>query len=197
MSQCCDFNFSGSLAAVIHPAATVRDELGSRLSALGLEVQGHWPPQSDMLTAADVVFVDVDTGHDEVFPWPQGAAPMPVVGLVRSEAPGRLAWALSHGVDAYLPVAAMGTVYSTLVVASAHRAERLERAERERELQRRNGLRHALVRAVLHIMKREATDEINALKQLRARAMSDRMPLEDVALAVLAEAEPGSARRSR
>lgn len=197
MSHRVDFNFAGSRAAVIHPAATVREELRSRLAVLGLEAQGQWPPEPDALKAADVIFVDVDTGHDELFPWLPGTAPVQVIGLVRSEAPGRLAWALSYGVDAYMPVAAMGTVYSTLVVASAHRGERLERAERRRELHRRNGLRHMLVRAVLHIMQHEGTDEINALKHLRARAMSDRMSLEDVAVAVLAEGASGPARRSR
>jgi len=197
MTQWRDFNFLGRRAIVLHPAATVREQLASRLAALGLDVQGQWPPQPNAVFESDVVFVDVDTGHDELFPWPTGRAPVPVIGLVRSEAPGRLTWALSFGIDAYLPVSAIGAVYSTLVVASAHSAERLQRVDRDQEHQRRNGMRHMLVRAVLHIMNRDDIDEIAALKQLRARAMSDRMPLEDVAVAVLAEGDTSPNRRRR
>ena len=96
-----------------------------------------------------------------------------------------------------MPVAAIGNVYSTLVVASAHRDARLERADRDAEMQRRNGLRHMVVRAVLHIMQRDSVDDLTALKQLRARAMGDRTSLEDVAIAMLAESETGTARHGR
>ena len=41
-------------------------------------------------------------GFDEQFPWKAGEAPMPLVALIGSEAPGRIEWALSHNADAQL-----------------------------------------------------------------------------------------------
>lgn len=195
MTPSLEFNFTGRRAIVLHPAETVRDQLQSRLAALGLRTGAQWPASREEISDADVLFVDIDSGHDDLFPWEKGAAPIPVIGLVRSEAPGRLAWALEHGFDAYLPLAAMGNVYSTLVVATAHQAKRLGRTARDAETARRNGLRHALVRAVLQIMEREGIDEIAALKQLRTQAMAGQMALEDAAVQVLSDNTPMHARR--
>lgn len=197
MSGPLELNFAGSRALIMHPATTVRDQLVSRLVALGLEAVGKWPPRPEEISAFDVLFVDVDTGHDELFPWKQAAAPIPVIGLIRSEAPGRLAWALKHDIDGYLSLAATGNVYSTLVIARARCTERLQRRARETELGRRNSLRHMLIRAVLHLMEQHGIDDVAALKDLRTRAMQDRETLEDAAVRLLSEVDGQLTRRRR
>ena len=63
---------------------------------------GCWPELPVEALAADFVFFDADLGFDEQFPWKPGAAPMPLVALIGSEAPGRIEWALSHNADAQL-----------------------------------------------------------------------------------------------
>lgn len=193
MTQTLDLHFAGRRALVLHPAATVRAQLAARLSALGVETDESWPADEPDLARADILFADVDTGHDEQFPWRRGQAPIPTVGLIQSEAPGRLAWALQQGFDAFQPLAALGKVYSTLVIATARAAERQQRMMRDAEVARRTGLRHVLVQATLKMMRREGLDEMAALKRLRALAMAERVALEDAAAIYLAEAEPRAA----
>lgn len=191
MTRPLELNFAGQRAVVLHPAATVRDQIVARLKALGLQAGGAWPPAPGDIAAAQVLLVDIDTGHDDLFPWETAMAPIPVVGLVRSEAPGRLTWALRQDFDAFLPLAATSAIYSTLVIAAARCADRQERAARERDLARRTQLRPLLVRAVLTLMEREGLDEAGALGLLRRRAMEDRETLEDAAVRLLSEAEAG------
>ncbi|MCO8146361.1 transcriptional antiterminator [Rhodovulum tesquicola] len=180
MTSRLDLNFAGRRAVVLHPAESVRAELIARLAALGVEASADWPA-SAAVSAADFLFVDVDMGHDDQIPWEPGTAPIPLIGLVRSESPGRLAWALGQNCDAFLSQAALGLVYSTLVIAAAKSAERLRVRRREAETARRAGMRDVLVRAVLAIMQAEGVDELAALRQLRAFAMVERLALEDAA----------------
>lgn len=180
MTSRLDLNFAGRRAVVLHPAESVRAELIARLAALGVEASADWP-ESAAVRAADFLFVDVDMGHDDQIPWQPGTAPIPLIGLVRSESPGRLAWALGQNCDAFLSQAALGLVYSTLVIAAAKSAERLRVRRREEEAARRAGMRDVLVRAVLAIMQAEGVDELAALRQLRAFAMVERLALEDAA----------------
>ncbi|SFC09118.1 ANTAR domain-containing response regulator [Tropicimonas isoalkanivorans] len=185
MSPALELNFSGRTAVILHPAESVRAQLSDRLAALGLTGAGHWPDAAEAILKADFLFVDVDTGHDEQIPWEAGCSPIPMIGLIRSESPGRLSWALRQNFDAFLSQAAPGLVYSTLVVASAKCAERRGNAERAAEAARRAGQRHVLIRAVLLLMQEEAIDEMAALKRLRALAMVERLPLEDAAAKLL------------
>ena len=67
---------------------------------------------------ADFTLYDTDAGHAEQFPWPAGHAPMPMIALVGSEAPGRIEWASRTGADALLvkPLVASG-VFASLLMA--------------------------------------------------------------------------------
>ena len=91
-----------------------------------LQVTDCWPDLPPDALSADFVFFDVDLGFDEQFPWKPGEAPMPLVALIGSEAPGRIEWALfSHKADAQLlkPVGNAG-VYSALLIARQSFEER-------------------------------------------------------------------------
>ena len=189
MTSAHEFNFTGRRAVLLHPSETVRTELRDRLGALGVQATGHWPDWDGTDRQTDFLFVDIDMGHDGLMPWPAGAAPIPTVGLIRSESPGRLGWALEHRFDAFLPQAGLGLVFSSLVIASANCALRRRNAAREAEVARRAGQRHLLVRAVLRIMQRDGVDELAALKRLRAFAMVERVALEDAAALLLKDGE--------
>ncbi|TCM87098.1 transcriptional antiterminator [Rhodovulum steppense] len=191
-----ELNFAGRSAVVLHPAETVRTELAARLAALGVSVAADWPA-SGAVDRADFLFVDVDMGHDDQIPWEPGTAPIPLIGLVRSESPGRLSWALGQNCDAFLSQAALGLVYSTLVIAAAKSAERLRVRRREEEAARRAGMRDVLVRAVLAIMQAEDVEELAALRQLRAFAMVERIALEDAAALYLNDPRPRRAGQPR
>ena len=64
-------------------------------------------------------------------PWSRSEKPVPLVALLASEAPGRIAWALDQGADALIakPVTA-SAVYPALVMATRRHAEARELAER-------------------------------------------------------------------
>lgn len=180
-------NFAGLTAIVLHRSAEPMRRVVERCDRLGIRASAQ-SGDLDAVTAAgaDMVILDIDTGHDGQLPWQPGHAPVPLIGLVGSESPGRLAWALGQGVDAYLPISAVGNLFSALVIAHETFARKAERADRDHEVARQRAGRLDVIRAVLLLMP-ECGDEALALKQLRAMAMVEQISLEDAAALLLAE----------
>jgi AmiR/NasT family two-component response regulator len=189
-------DLGGARALVLHrPHATVA-ALGRQLSAIGLAHDAHWPDLPPSALGADFVFFDLDMGHDEQFPWAPGAAPMPTVALIGSEAPGRVEWALRMGADAQLlkPVGDHG-VYSALLLArSAFEARRALASEID-GLRARLGERQTVVRAVM-LLARGGCDEA-AYAELRGLAMEGRVTVEEAAARVVAGGGAHGRRRAR
>ncbi len=180
-------SFAGMQARVLHPGREVRERVAKRLTSLGFVAEGRWPALAPGDAAADVLAIDIDRGEDGQFPWPAGTAPMPLIGLIGSETPGRLQWAIAQRVDAYLPIGATANLFSALVIAFARHAERREQQRNQAEIIRRNGLRLDLIRAVNDIARDEAVSDATALKRLRAYAMVERLSLEDAAARYLSQ----------
>jgi AmiR/NasT family two-component response regulator len=184
-------NLGGAKAFVLHrPHATVQ-AITRQLSAIGLDAVDCWPQLPAEALAADFVFFDADLGFDEQFPWSPGDAPMPLVALIGSEAPGRIEWALSHKADAQLlkPVGNAG-VYSALLIARQGFEGRKQLAGEIASLRQRVGERHTIVRAVAALSK--GTDEERAYAQLRSLAMSWQISLEEAARRIVAMTEDES-----
>jgi len=180
-------NLGGARAFVLHrPHATV-SAISRQLQAIGLEVAECWPELPAEALAADFVFFDVDLGFDQQFPWPRGAAPMPTIALIGSEAPGRIEWALAHKADAQLlkPVGNAG-VYSALLIARQSFAARRQLADEITALQQRVAERQTIVRAVAALSGQDGVDDERAYAQLRALAMNWQVSLEDAARRVVA-----------
>ncbi|WP_395447417.1 ANTAR domain-containing response regulator [Aminobacter sp. UC22_36] len=183
-------NLGGARAFVLHrPHATV-SAISRQLQAIGLEVVDCWPDLPAEALAADFVFFDVDLGFDQQFPWARGAAPMPTIALIGSEAPGRIEWALSHKADAQLlkPVGNAG-VYSALLIARQSFAARRQLADEITALQQRVAERQTIVRAVTALSGQDGVDDERAYAQLRALAMNWQVSLEDAARRVVALTE--------
>lgn len=178
-------NFANRMAIVLHDSADVRANLSDRLERLGMRAVA----QSGELLAdafeADVIIIDIDRAYDDQLPWEAGQAAVPMIGLVGSESPGRLAWALKHEIDAYLPLSALGNIFSALVIAHATFERKAEQRDRETAQTRVQAGRLDVVRAVLRLME-DCGDEALALKKLRAFAMVERMTIEEAARTVLA-----------
>ncbi|WP_237152265.1 ANTAR domain-containing response regulator [Oryzibacter oryziterrae] len=169
-------------AVVLHPPHAVADAVVAQLERLGLTVTCRWPDLQADDAGADVVIYDADMGHDGQFPWGPGEAPMPLIALIGSEAPGRIGWALAQGADAHLlkPIHSSG-VYSALLIAS-HAFEAKRRAAIEiLTLKDRLTKRSVVVRATLILMQAEGLDETLATKRLRTLAMESRRTIEDMA----------------
>jgi two-component system, response regulator / RNA-binding antiterminator len=161
----------------------------ANLTAIMRQLSDCWPELPPEALGADFVFFDVDLGFDEQFPWAPGEAPMPIIALIGSEAPGRIEWALSHNADAQLlkPVGNSG-VYSALLIARQSFAARRQLADEIATLQARVAERQTIVRAVAALTSQGIDDE-RAYAQLRSLAMSWQVTLEEAARRVVAMTE--------
>ncbi len=191
-------NLGGARAVVLHRPHPGIEALARQLGAIGLEVTEAWPDLPASAVGADFLFFDVDLGFDEQFPWAPGEAPMPLVALIGSEAPGRIEWALAQKADAQIvkPVGSAG-VYSALLIARRAFDERRRLAAEIASLRERVAERQTVVRAVVALSSR-TKDEDQAYAQLRALAMSWQVTLEEAARRVVdLQSAEGSHERPR
>lgn len=189
-------NLGGAKAFILHRPHATANALSRQLVAIGLEASECWPELPADALAADFVFFDVDFGFDEQFPWKPGEAPMPLVALIGSEAPGRIEWALSHKADAQLlkPVGTAG-VYSALLIARQSFEARRRLADEIAALETRVADRQTIVRAVAALCARGVNEE-QAYAQLRSLAMSWQISIEQAARRIVAMTEDGHDRSS-
>ena len=122
-------DLGGAEAAILHRPHPTVQALSRQLGAIGLAVTAHWPDLGPGALAADYTFFDADMGYDAQFPWAPGAAPMPMIALIGSEAPGRIEWALAQGADAQLlkPVGDHGVFGALLIARNGFEARRTPR----------------------------------------------------------------------
>lgn len=183
-------NFTGWHAALLHPEDSMTDRLVRQLKLLGCSVTQQWQPLAED-ALPDIVLVDADQGWDGLLPWPRGTAPRPMVALLGSEAPGRIAWAIQQGAGAIIakPLS-VSAVYPALVMALDIHRERLAVAEKIQHLEERVRLRPLVHAAVQQIMAARKVDEHHAYNTLRSCAMKRRMAMEQMAASIVGGAEP-------
>lgn len=182
-------NLGGATAYVLHRPHPTAQTLVRQLSSIGLTAIDCWPELPPAALSADFVFFDVDLGFDEQFPWRPGEAPMPMIALIGSEAPGRIEWALfTHRANAHVvkPVGTAG-IYSSLLIARQNFEERKQLAARIDALQMRVAERHTIVRAVAALAR--DSDYEQGFARLRHLAMNWQMSIEEAAGRVVAMAE--------
>jgi len=184
-------SFNGWHAAVLHRLDDGVERLSRQLERLGLAVTVQWAPLDLGRVNPDIVLVDADQGWDGLLPWQAGAAPMPLVALLGSEAPGRIAWAMEHGAGALIakPVTS-SAIYPALVMAAHMHAQRLTAAGRIADLEERMRLRPLVHGAIRAIMAVRPVDESGAYHLLRCTAMRRRLTIEQIAAGILAGQEP-------
>jgi AmiR/NasT family two-component response regulator len=181
----------GWRAVILHRLDEGIERMVRQLGLLGLTVQVQWEPLDLGRTPAEVVFIDADQGWAGLLPWASGPAPVPVVALLQSEAPGRVAWAMDCGAGAILskPVVA-SAIYPALVLAASAHGERAQTANRVARLQERIRLRPLVHGAVRAIMATHHLDEDAAYRALRVAAMERRITMEQSAAEILAGVIP-------
>ena len=180
-------SFRGQRAVVLHRSGETTERVTRQLALLGLMADVRWLPLTD-IADVDVVLVDADEGWTGLLPW-RGAdeKPVPLVALLASEAPGRIAWALDQGADALLakPVTP-SAVYPALVMAARRHAEARAAVETVRELRERLRLRPLVLNAIERLRDARGWNEDEAYRHLRREAMRQRLTLEQCAAGVLA-----------
>ncbi|EEW23766.1 ANTAR domain-containing response regulator [Rhodobacter ferrooxidans] len=178
-------NLAGAQAWLLHRPHPTVQALQRQLAAIGLMVEQCWPDLPAAALGADFIFFDADQGDDAQFPWAPGAAPMPMIALIGSEAPGRIEWALNAGADAQLlkPVGD-GGAFSALLTARATFDLRQALSAQIADLQQRLDQRQTVVRAVTMLMGLGRTED-EAYAQLRQMAMAWRISFEAAALRIV------------
>jgi AmiR/NasT family two-component response regulator len=180
-------NFRGWSAIILHRPHAAAEAITRQLERTGATARIVWPELDATSSKADVVFFDADLGHDGQFPWPPGEAPMPLIALLGSEAPGRVEWAIAQGADAHIlkPIGSAG-VYSALVIARHAFAARRQLLAEIEDMRDRLRRRPTVARAVIAIMQGEKMNEAAAFRRLRQIAMESRRTIEDAAETVVA-----------
>ncbi|TPW29648.1 ANTAR domain-containing response regulator [Pararhizobium mangrovi] len=178
-------NLGGARAVILHRPHDVVDALARQLSAIGLVPEPCWPDLPASVVAADFLFFDADMGFDAQFPWAAGAAPLPTIMLIGSEAPGRIEWALSREANAQLlkPVGSAG-VYSSLLIARQTFERRMQQTAEIETLRERVAERQTIVRAVA-VLGGDGGEEAG-FDRLRHLAMDWRVTMEEAAARVMA-----------
>ncbi|HEY3623834.1 MAG TPA: ANTAR domain-containing protein [Roseiarcus sp.] len=178
-------SFLGQRAVILHRPSDTTDRLVRQCVLLGFRAEARWQPLR-AVEDIDIVLVDADEGWDGLLPWTPAEKPAPLVALLASEAPGRIAWALDQGADALItkPVTA-SAVYPALVMATRRHAEARELNERIRRLEERVRLRPLVHAAVRSFMAADGCDENEAYGRLRREAMQTRLTLEQAAASIL------------
>lgn len=183
-------NFTGWRATILHREDNTTERLTRQLKLIGFQVRVQWQPL-DAADLPDIILVDADQGWDGLLPWSGENAPRPLVALLSSEAPGRIAWAMEQGAGSIIakPLAS-SAVYPALVMALGIHRERKAVIDKMKHLEERVRLRPLVHAAVERIIAVRKVDEELAYTILRNCAMQRRMPMEQVAASILGGAEP-------
>ena len=183
-------NFTGWHALILHREDANTERLERQLGLLGIRASRQWEPLADW-NVADLVLVDADQGWDDLLPAKGEALGKPLVALLASEAPGRVAWALEQGASAIIPKPVTASaVYPALVMAVSIHEERRVVAERLQYLEERVRMRPLVHAAVEKLRAARGLDEERAYAMLRDCAMRRRLSMEQVAAIFLGGAEP-------
>lgn len=182
-------NFTGWRAVILSEEDGSTERLRRQLGLLGITVSAQWTPLA-IADLPDLVLIDADRGWDELLPFSDAPPACPVVALLGSEAPGRIAFALRHGAGAIIPKpVAASAVYPALVLAASIHAERVEACRRIAHLEERLKLRPIVFAAVARLAAERHVDEERAYAILRDCAMRRRMPIEQLAAFFLGGSE--------
>jgi AmiR/NasT family two-component response regulator len=183
-------NFTGWHVLILHREDANTERLERQLGLLGIRASRQWEPLADW-NVADLVLVDADQGWDDLLPAKGEALGKPLVALLASEAPGRIAWAMAQGASAIIPKPVTASaVYPALVMAVSIHEERRAVAERLLYLEERIRMRPLVHAAVEKLRAARGLDEERAYAILRDCAMRRRLSMEQVAAIFLGGAEP-------
>jgi len=188
-------NFRDCHALVLHRSDSNSETLIRQLESLGLTVRRKWSADDVSATGVDVVFFDADLGYDGLFAWPASRAPIPLIAVMGSEAPGRIEWTLAQGPSAYLtkPIGSTG-VFSALAIAFRTFEKQQQLHKSLADLTRRVEARPVLFKAILVVMEGFGVDDAEAYQLLRTNSMKHRVSIEE--LSSLIVGSPDSVRET-
>ncbi len=183
-------NFTGWRAVILHREDGNTERLERQLGLLGIDATRRWEPLKAW-AETDLVVVDADQGWDDLLPQANGPSCKPLVALLGSEAPGRIAWAMGKGASAIIskPVTT-SAVFPALVMAVSIHEERVAAADKMCHLEERIRMRPLVHAAIEKLRAGRGLSEEEAYAALRSCAMQRRLTMEQIAGIILGGAEP-------
>lgn len=183
---------------VVHPQDADGMLVLEQLGRIGCRSEAVWPPPKTFSSPVDVVITGIFRDHQRAIKalLQKADPPLPgVIALIDYENPASLQLMLEINVVAVIskPVRPFG-ILTNLVVARNAVLTQIELADRIAKLEARlSGLRK-IAKAKSILMEAQAISEQDAYKTIRARAMSKRIPIDEMADAIINAHELLSAR---
>lgn len=174
---------------VIHPPDTEAVSLVEHLRRIGCSVETQWPIPDELSRAVDVVLLSIDYDHRDKLAkllrsrgddWPV------LIAVVGYENPSTLQLVLESGALAVVerPIRPFGLL-TNLAIARSLSVERRDAARRIRKLERKLSSIQKIQKAKSILMEKQRLSEDEAYQTLRRQAMSKRVPMEEMAAAII------------
>lgn len=174
---------------VIHPPDSEGVALVEHLRRIGCNCETTWPLPEDISPIADVVILSVDhEGRERILKLVrgiQGRAPT-LLAVVSYENPSTLQVVLECGAQAVIdrPIRPFGLL-TNLTIARVLWLDRLEAEKRIRKLERKLAGNNRIAKAKAILMESAGLSEQEAYDSLRQQAMSKRLPMDEMADAIV------------
>jgi AmiR/NasT family two-component response regulator len=173
--------------ALLHPKDADGEMLTRQLQRIGCQVQGLWPPPTVLPDTVDVVFLAVRPESPGLgFEWLKGERSPTLVTVIGYENPTVVNVVLVLGAHGVLtaPVRSSG-ILSTLVVAMARRDDQIDARKRIARLEQKLQSANQISEAKTILMRNRGIGSEEAYRIIRELAMSKRVPIEEIARAVI------------
>lgn len=174
---------------VIHPPDHEGIELVDHLRRIGCACETAWPLPDTASPLADVVFLSVDQeSRDAILKLVRGfhGRPPTLLAVVSYENPRTLQVVMECGALKVIerPIRPFG-VLTNLTIARALWLERQAAEKRIRKLERKVTGANKIHKAKAILMETQGLSEQDAYESIRRQAMAKRMPMDDMAIAII------------
>ena len=180
-------NLRNSRVMVFHPKDSDGEMLVQQLQRIGCHVLIMWPPLLDLPDTVDVLFCAVQPDHMALnCTWTGPETAIPVIAIINYENPTVVDAALRMGALAVLvsPVRSAGILSSLAMAKHAH-AERRELSRRAQRLEQKLASANMISEAKAILVRARQVSDSEAYRAMREQAMSKRVPIEEIAQAII------------
>lgn len=174
---------------VIHPPDSEGLALVDHLRRVGCTCETTWPLPEEINPAAAVVILSIERENRErilkLFHPGEPSDPA-LLAVVSFEDPGTLQVVLECGALAVIerPIRPFGLL-TNLTIARALWLERQNAAKRIRKLERKLAGNNRIIKAKGILMETQGLSEQEAYESIRRQAMAKRVPMDDLATAII------------
>lgn len=177
------------LVIVVHPPDPDGTLVLEQIRRIGCRTEAIWPPPLELPPAVDVVIAAINHDHHKALKdaLRRAGTPEPVViALADYENPAMLQLMLELDAKAAIskPVRPFGILTNLVVARNATLAQQ-SLMGRIRKLEARLAGQKKIAKAKSILMETQAISEQEAYKTIRAQAMSKRIPIEEMADAII------------